>query len=95
MLKVRPFLERIQREEGSSTINSSSDEERDSSRTAREAEARLHTANYVEARGMLLPAADYFERAVRAAEVQGQLSGDLLAMVCVLTEMPRTSDPCL
>lgn len=93
MLNVRPFLDRIQGDEGSSTIYSSSDEERHSSRAAREAEARLHTADYVEARGMLLPAADYFERAVRAAEVQGQLSGDLLAMVRVLTEISRTAHP--
>ena len=55
--------------------------------------ARLHTADYVEARDMLLPAADYLARAVRAAEEQGQLSGALLAVVRVLTWILEDRDP--
>ncbi|KAB2572528.1 hypothetical protein BFW01_g4104 [Lasiodiplodia theobromae] len=41
-------------------------------------EARLHTANYVEARGVLSPASDYFARAVQAAYAESCMTGDLL-----------------
>ncbi|OJD30924.1 uncharacterized protein BKCO1_5400074 [Diplodia corticola] len=41
-------------------------------------EARLHTASYVEARGVLSPASDYFARAVQAAYAEGCVTGDLL-----------------
>lgn len=66
-------------------VYTSSDDERDAAAAAAEADARLHTADYVEARGMLLPAAEYFGRAVRAAETQRLLNGDLLALVSALT----------
>lgn len=72
VLRAQPFLNRIQQDSSSS---SSSDHE---------AEARRHTANYVEARGMLVPATDYFRRAVSIAQSQGRLTGDLLAMVSAL-----------
>ncbi|KAL1651432.1 hypothetical protein SLS58_000772 [Diplodia intermedia] len=44
-------------------------------------EARLHTAHYVEARGVLSPASDYFARAVQAAYAEGCVTGDLLEKV--------------
>lgn len=46
-----------------------------------QAEDRLHTADYVEARGVLLPATEYLKRAVDSAQVQGILTGQLLATV--------------
>lgn len=39
---------------------------------------RLNDAHYVEARGLLLPATDYLQRAVEAARVQGNLTGPLV-----------------
>lgn len=53
-------------------------------RAAAEAEARLHTADYVEARGILLPATEYMAEAVEAATAQGVISGDLLATVSLI-----------
>ncbi|KAI9878128.1 MAG: hypothetical protein M1830_001811 [Pleopsidium flavum] len=89
--RAQTYLGRIHREDSSSSsgfsqphngvvVYTSSDEERDAAAAAVEADARLHTADYVEARGMLLPAVEYFQRAVRAAELQRVLSGDLLAL---------------
>jgi hypothetical protein len=42
------------------------------------AEQFLHTADYVEARGILLPAIEYLQRAVDNAHVQGSVTGALL-----------------
>ncbi|KAL1633644.1 hypothetical protein SLS56_002792 [Neofusicoccum ribis] len=59
-------------------------EERDSSGSSRGSfgeqvsDSRLHTAHYVEARGVLSPASDYFARAVQAAYAEGCMTGDLL-----------------
>jgi hypothetical protein len=60
---------------------SSSEEARDAERATAEADARAHTADYVEARGMLIPAVDYFSRAVEVAERVGELTGELLSEV--------------
>ncbi|KAH7123937.1 hypothetical protein B0J11DRAFT_580693 [Dendryphion nanum] len=49
-------------------------------RAAIEAEDRLSTADYVEARGILLPATEYLKRAVVAARTQGAVTGNLLSM---------------
>ncbi|KAH6848728.1 hypothetical protein B0T12DRAFT_194918 [Alternaria alternata] len=46
-----------------------------------EAEQRLHQAIYIEARGLLLPATDYLQRAVYVATEQGVITGHLLSMV--------------
>jgi hypothetical protein len=46
-----------------------------------EAESRLHTADYVEARGILLPAVEYLKRAVELAGTQEKVTGDLLSLV--------------
>jgi hypothetical protein len=47
----------------------------------READARLGTPDYVEARGILQPSTDYLRRAVDEASSQGSLTGQLLVMV--------------
>ena len=96
LARAQHSLARIHRDEGSSSSGhsssrtgmatggatyTSSDEARDVARAAAEADARLHTADYVEARGILLPSTEYFSRAVDAADRTGQQSGDLLALV--------------
>lgn len=48
------------------------------------AENRRHTANYVEARAVLMPAVDFFGRAVQIAQDQNRLTGELLAFVSYL-----------
>ncbi|KAL2218768.1 hypothetical protein M432DRAFT_676219 [Thermoascus aurantiacus ATCC 26904] len=40
----------------------------------------LHSADYVEARGTLLPSTEYFSRAVTAAEKKNELTGELLVL---------------
>lgn len=50
-------------------------------RAAVEAEARLQTAHYVEARGLLVPATDLLSAAVEAGDRQGRTMGDLLCLV--------------
>ena len=59
----------------------SNDEERDVSQSIAEANARLHTPDYVEARAILQPSTEYFSAAVRHAEQQGILDGGLLSLV--------------
>lgn len=54
--------------------------------TADEAERRINTQEYVEARQYLQPATEYLNRAVAAATTQEALSGDLLATVSVSNE---------
>ena len=60
---------------------SSSEEDRQATRAKIEQEARLHTSDYVEARGILLPAVEYLKRAVDTARAQSKISGTLLSMV--------------
>jgi hypothetical protein len=95
--RAQHALARIHRQEGSSSSGASSgrpgtgqsvaytasDESRDAAQAAAEADARVHTADYVEARGILLPATEYFSRAVNMAERRGRLTGDLLATVSI------------
>lgn len=97
LARSQSLLARIHRQEGSSSSGSSgrpqslgerlsfsaSDEARDAARAAAEADARAHTADYVEARVMLIPAVDYFSRAITLAERDGGLDGDLLSEVSV------------
>lgn len=97
LARSQSLLARIHRLEGSSSsgsssrpqslgethLYSSSEEARDAGRAAAEADARAHTADYVEARGRLIPAVDYFSRAVTAAERDGRLDGDLLSEVSI------------
>lgn len=60
---------------------SSLEEAREAERAAAEAETRAQTGDYVEARTMLIPAVDYFTRAINVAERDGGLDGDLLSEV--------------
>ncbi|KAI9751594.1 MAG: hypothetical protein M1835_001197 [Candelina submexicana] len=89
--RAQPCLARIYGEDGSvSSVTSSdrisllsgyseTDYERDIAEATTEANSRLHTADYVEARGLLLPSTEYFAKAVQAADTQGILTGDILA----------------
>jgi hypothetical protein len=70
-----------------SHVYTSSDEARDAARAAEEADARLHTPDYVEARGILLPSTEYFTRAVNSAELTGQMTGDLLTQVSLPSDL--------
>jgi len=92
--RSQSILARIHRQEGSSSSGSSgrptasdrlsytsSEDAREAERAAVEADARAHTADYVEARGLLLPAVEYFARAVNTAERNGLLRGELLSEV--------------
>ncbi|KAF1986210.1 hypothetical protein K402DRAFT_92523 [Aulographum hederae CBS 113979] len=56
------------------------EEARQSDEAGAEADARLHTADYVEARGILLPATEYLDRAVESAMAQGRCEGGLLIL---------------
>lgn len=58
---------------------------------AAEAEARLHTADYVEARGILLPATEYLSKAAESAEEQGIIDGPLLVRVSTVQVYPKSS----
>lgn len=74
---------------GSSTAYTSSDEARDAARAVAEADARIHTPDYVEARGILLPSTEYFSRAVAVAERRGLVTGELLTLVSFDIIKPR------
>jgi hypothetical protein len=63
---------------------STAEEARDAERATAEADARAHTADYVEARGVLIPAVDYFSRAVDVADREGVLTGELLSEVALM-----------
>lgn len=92
LLRAQPCLARIHLLDGHSSSSggshgatasafslSRSEEERQAARAAAEAEDRLHTADYVEASGILLPAVEYLARAVEVAQSQERLTGNLLA----------------
>lgn len=59
----------------------SSEDARESIRQTIEADARAGCADYVEARGMLLPATEYFQRAIDAGERMGRQRGEVLSLV--------------
>ena len=98
LMKAQPALSRIHVYDGTSssssggngpapsTTNSGLEDEQVNGQSTgtTEAELRLHTSDYVEARGILLPATDFLSQAVTAAESQGCITGDLLATVSVL-----------
>jgi hypothetical protein len=92
LARAQPSLARIHRIDGNSSSSggssqwsapsiSASEDERQSAAATLDAERRSGTADYVEARGFLQPATEYFERAIAAATAQRTLSGDLLATV--------------
>ncbi|RMZ86918.1 hypothetical protein DV736_g5856, partial [Chaetothyriales sp. CBS 134916] len=94
LLRAQSTLARIGRNDGSSSGASStrpssstgrvsftsSDDARETARATAEADALAGTPDYVEARGMLLPAAEYFQRAITAAESLHRLDGALLSL---------------
>lgn len=49
-----------------------------------DAEERVNGADYVEARGLLIPATEYLQRAVDTARIQGNITGTLLCTVHLL-----------
>jgi hypothetical protein len=63
----------------------SSDDAREHIRGIIEADNRAGTADYVEARGMLLPSTEYLQRAVAAAERTSTLTGELLSLVSFIS----------
>lgn len=71
--KAQYWLAKIHQEEGSSSAGGEEDDT--------VAEKRRHTANYVEARAVLMPAVDFFGRAVQNAQNQHGLTGELLVLV--------------
>ncbi|KAL6241023.1 hypothetical protein RBB50_012118 [Rhinocladiella similis] len=93
LARSQAVLSRIHRQEGGSSSGSSgrplstndrtgytsSEEAREADRANVEADTRAHTADYVEARGMLIPAVDFLSRAVEVSEAGGSLTGDLLS----------------
>lgn len=79
LFRAQPVLTRIYRTSSSSSRSSVASEQ--SSVSSNEAERRADTPDYVEARGHLLPAAEYLEQAVDVATAQQALTGDLLTMV--------------
>lgn len=58
----------------------SSEDTREAARQTIEANTRAGGPDYVEARGMLLPATEYLQRAVEAAQQQGRTEGHLLSL---------------
>lgn len=68
--------------EDSDSDSDSEDEDGLALQAQQEADARLNTADYVEARGLLLPAIDYLRRAIETTDAAGQApTGRLLTMV--------------
>jgi len=54
-------------------------------RASVKAEERLHEPDYVEARGLLLPATEYLQRGVYVATEQGVVTGYLLSTISKAT----------
>ena len=86
LLRAQKSLAHIsQAERGSSSSEASIGEQVEkrgaSPQTFAEGEQRFHEADYVEARGILLPATEYLQRAVDAAKAQGTITGSLLSKV--------------
>ncbi|KAF2105380.1 hypothetical protein BDV96DRAFT_509438 [Lophiotrema nucula] len=89
LLRAQKSLAKIHQEERSSSGSGSgvsqghplsrSEEQREVNRATLQAEDRLHSADYVEARGILLPATEYLQRAVNAAQQQEATTGTLYA----------------
>ncbi|KAF2836394.1 hypothetical protein M501DRAFT_1033910 [Patellaria atrata CBS 101060] len=95
LYRAQPCLARIHAEEGESSSSSSGgsvratttalshsteDEYQQDVQSYATAQRILHSADHVEARGLLLPATEYFRQAVALAEAQDQVSGDLLVL---------------
>lgn len=85
LLRSQKSLANIYQAERSSSSSDESlysrPERRSTDRAIVEAEQRLNTADYVEARGLLLAATECLQRAVIAARAQGSVTGALLSTV--------------
>jgi len=96
LLKAQPSLARVHAIDGSSSSCSSgtslgqtghglllsrSEEDRQAAGAAAEAEMRVNTSDYVEARGLLVPATEYLARGVEWAVHHNNVGGQLLALV--------------
>lgn len=79
LLRAQKPLSNIHRAEGSST--DSDDSHNQMGTSSLETQRRLDTADYVEARALLLPAVEYLKRAVDVAHAQHLINGALLAKV--------------
>lgn len=71
---------------------SSSEERRKDMIADREAEIRSHQSDYVDARGILLPAVEYLKRAVESAYAQENITGELLSTVSMFTSFHSFSN---
>lgn len=74
MARAQGVLGRVQR--GSEAASGEGGGKKAAVEARLEAERRVGSADYVGARGLVQPACEYLERAVRAAGVQKVLSGD-------------------
>jgi hypothetical protein len=87
LLRAQKSLANVYRaERGSSSSSGASasnvwGHEGSTARSIAGVEQLLHTADYVEARGILLPAIEYLQRAVDSAHSQGTVTGALLVTV--------------
>lgn len=81
-MRSQASLARIHIEEKASASAAASPGRGDSVNHIIDPESHLHGADYVEARGTLVPSTEYYSRAVDIAEEQGELSGELLSLVC-------------
>ena len=80
LLKAQEILARIARDEGS--ISSDGSYHSTTSRGNGSLDsARLNLPDYVQARDLLRPSLDFFDRAIELAGGQGELSGRLLTFV--------------
>jgi hypothetical protein len=94
LLRAQKSLANIYRAERSSSSSSAasasapwhdmSGQEATTAQAFAEAEQRLHTGDYVEARGILLPAVEYLKRAVDTAHSQGSVTGSILCTVRIV-----------
>ncbi len=99
--RSQPYLARIHARESSSSSGGGSggqsaqgtmqyaqqDEDYDATQTSADVLQRLSTADYVEARGYLLPSTEFFSRAISVAEEIDTVTGDLLASVCMIVRV--------
>lgn len=89
LLRSQFWLARIQVEEGSGGSSGSgipvhpppTADEIGSTHSAADLNFGRYGPDYVEARGTLVPATEYFDRAVNAAHAESRLSGQLLTLV--------------
>lgn len=96
--RAQVTLTRIQQEEGNDSSSGgsgqagtlpsffsshTSDQDADQGKGSPPADTRRQGQLYVEARGYLQPAVDFFATAVRTADASGCTTGDLLASVCL------------